>query len=74
MIVQDGFKLKRLSDRAKPLFVQEVHRAQLDRGHALDVFASPDFNIFYDAGTLIVIGTQKNARSPSPTAGSPQRT
>jgi nitroreductase len=56
VVVQDPNALKRLSDRAKPLFLEEVHRAHLDRGgHALDIFASPDFNIFYDAGTLIVI-------------------
>ncbi|GBL46905.1 nitroreductase [Sulfuriferula multivorans] len=24
-------------------------------GHAIDTFANPDFNIFHDAGTLIVI-------------------
>jgi hypothetical protein len=31
-------------------------RAHLDRGgHALDVFTSPEFNVFYDASTLIVI-------------------
>jgi nitroreductase len=56
VVVEDPNALKRLSDRAKPLFLEEVHRAHLDRGgHALDIFASPDFNIFYDAGTLIVI-------------------
>jgi nitroreductase len=55
-ILQDRAALKRLSDRAKPLFLEEVHRQHLDRGgHALDVFASPGFNIFYDAGTLVVI-------------------
>ncbi len=55
-VVQDAGALKRLSDRAKPLFLEEVHRAHLDRGgHALDIFASPEFNIFYNAGTLIVI-------------------
>jgi nitroreductase len=55
-IVQDRHKLERLSDRAKPLFLDEVQRTHLDRGgHALDIFASPEFNIFYDAGTLIVI-------------------
>jgi nitroreductase len=33
--------LKRLSDRAKPLFLEEVQCAHLDRGgHALDIFAS----------------------------------
>jgi nitroreductase len=55
-IVQNVDTLRRLSDRAKPLFLEEVQRAHLDRGgHALDVFASPEFNIFYDASTLIVI-------------------
>jgi nitroreductase len=56
VIVQDRDRLKRLSDRAKPLFLEQARVAHLDRGgHALDIFASPDFNIFYDAGTLIVI-------------------
>jgi nitroreductase len=55
-IVQDTSVLKRLSDRAKPLFLEEVRRAHLDRGgHSLDIFASPDFNMFYNAGTLIII-------------------
>ncbi|HEY7319039.1 MAG TPA: nitroreductase family protein [Candidatus Binatia bacterium] len=55
-ILQDTNALKRLSDRAKPLFLEEVRRAHLDRGgHALDIFASPDFNMFYNASTLIVI-------------------
>jgi nitroreductase len=55
-ILQDKSALKRLSDRAKPLFVEDAHRAHFDRGgHALDIFTRPDFNIFYDAGTLIVI-------------------
>jgi len=44
-IVQDRERLKKLSDRAKELAPPE-HRAAFD---------SPDFNIFYDAGTLIVI-------------------
>ena len=55
-IVQDTSVLKHLSDRAKPLFLEEVHRAHLDRGgHSLDMSASPDFNMFYNAGTLIII-------------------
>ena len=55
-ILQDTTALKRLSDRAKPLFLEEVQRSHLDRGgHALDIFASPDFNMFYNAGTLIII-------------------
>jgi len=55
-ILQDTSALKRLSDRAKPLFLEEVKRAHLDRGgHTLDIFASPDFNMFYNAGSLIII-------------------
>jgi nitroreductase len=56
LVVQDAGKLKRLSDRAKRFFVEEARRTHLDRGgHALEVFERPDFNIFYDAGTLVVI-------------------
>jgi len=55
-VVQDAALLRRISERAKPLFVEEAHRAHLDRGgHDLSRFASPEFSIFYDAGTLIVI-------------------
>lgn len=55
-ILQDTSALKRLSDRAKPLFLEQVQRAHLGRGgHTLDIFASPDFNMFYNAGTLIII-------------------
>jgi nitroreductase len=55
-VLQDTSALKRLSDRAKPLFLEEVQRAHLDRGgHTLEMFASPDFNMFYNAGTLIII-------------------
>jgi nitroreductase len=56
VVVQDPDTLKRLSDTAKPMFAREVHRASLDHGgHGLDVFAKPDFDIFYNASTLIVI-------------------
>ena len=56
VVVQDPDLLKQVSDRAKVLFLDEVHRTHLDRGgHALDAFEKPDFNIFYNAGTLIVI-------------------
>jgi nitroreductase len=55
-IIQDTRALKRLSDRAKPLFLEEVQRSHLDRGgHTVEMFASPDFNMFYNAGTLIII-------------------
>lgn len=56
VIVQDKQLLQRLSDHAKPIFMEEARRA----GHAVETFASPDFNIFYDAGTLMVICARQN--------------
>lgn len=56
VIVRDKQVLKRLSDRAKPIFIEEMHQRQAHGGaHSFDFFSMPDFNIFYDAGTLIVI-------------------
>jgi len=51
VIVQNRALLHHLSECAKPLITREAQRT----GHAHDVFASPDFNIFYNAGTLIII-------------------
>lgn len=62
-VVQDADLLKRISDRARLLFAEEPHPELLHRGvHALDVFSKPDFNVFHDAGTLIVIGSQTQGR------------
>jgi nitroreductase len=56
VVIQDVDLLKHLSDRAKIFFVEEMNHQHLDRGgHALDSFKSPDFNFFYNAGTLIII-------------------
>jgi nitroreductase len=55
VIVQDTSLLKRLSDRAKEMLAEEAHHHADRGGHALDFFASPEFNLFYNAGTLIVI-------------------
>lgn len=56
LILQDPAVLKRLSDRSKVLFREEAQRAHLDRcGHSLDAFADPAFDVFYGAGTLVVI-------------------
>jgi len=59
VIVQDKQVLKQLSDSAKPLFIERLHRTHQAGSHALDTFLKPDlkpdFNIFHDAGTLIVI-------------------
>ena len=56
VVVQDRQLLHRLSERAKPLFLEELEKAGGERAaHAFDIYASPDFSLFHDAGTLIVI-------------------
>jgi nitroreductase len=55
-VVQDVAVLKSLSDRAKTIFAadaRQTHPEQASR--LLETLAQPDFNIFYNAGTLIVI-------------------
>jgi nitroreductase len=63
VVVQDRDVLKRISERAKALMVERAtaHRELLrapgatpDQQH-LKMLSDPSFNIFYDAGTLIVI-------------------
>lgn len=58
VIIQDKELLRNLSDRAKPLFLTEIKTYQNSSApisEIADAFSSPDFNIFYDAGTLILI-------------------
>jgi nitroreductase len=56
VVVQDRALLKRLSDRAKPLFVEAMQGLHIERGRRTPkAFADPNFNIFHNAGTLIVI-------------------
>lgn len=56
VVVQDHALLQRLSDLAKPIFVEEVrHRNSQGTSHSFDHFTRPDFNIFHGADTLIVI-------------------
>jgi len=56
VVVQDHALLQRLSDLAKPIFVEEVrHRNSQGTSHSFDHFIRPDFNIFHGADTLIVI-------------------
>lgn len=55
-IIQDVDVLRRLSDLAKPVFIAEIQRARVSKsGHPFNDFLDPDFNIFYNASTLIVI-------------------
>ena len=62
IVIQDRQLLQNLSDKAKPLFIAEAEarlssseNSAKHSGHILDMYDSPDFNIFYDAGTLILI-------------------
>lgn len=56
VVVQDRAVLRRISDRAKPSFLDEMQRAYVQRtGHGTNIFAEPEFNIFYNAGTLILL-------------------
>lgn len=54
-VIQNTGTLKRLSDRAKELLREDAERGDFDRERARDLLARPDFNVFYDASTLIVI-------------------
>jgi nitroreductase len=56
VIVQDKALLRSLSDQAKPLFMAQVQKGSLEHdGYSFDIFKYPDFNIFYDANTLVLI-------------------
>jgi nitroreductase len=56
VVIQDKTLLRNLSDQAKPLFIAQVQEDDLEHtGHSFDVFNHPDFNVFYDANTLILI-------------------
>lgn len=56
VVIQDKDLLLNLSNLAKPLFIEQIKDVSLERtGHSFDIFNYPDFNIFYDATTLILI-------------------
>ena len=60
VIIQDRALLRNLSDRAKPIFLAEENENDSASHNKLsdtmfDIFDSPDFNIFYNANTLILI-------------------
>ena len=64
VIIQDKALLRSLSDQAKPLFVVEAQEKGLEHaGHSFDIFSYPDFNVFYDANTLILICGKTTAPS-----------
>ncbi len=53
-VVQSKDVLKRWSDRAKALLLDQVSADPKTR-HYSPLLTDPNFNVFYDAGTLIVI-------------------
>ena len=55
-VIQDKKLLDRLSESAKKLVRNEAQGSDTDRAkHTLHVVDKPDFHVFYNAGTLIVI-------------------
>ncbi len=58
-LVQDRSLLKRYSDRAKAMLLEQAreheHGAQSPAADYRPMLADPSFNIFYDAGTLVVV-------------------
>jgi nitroreductase len=54
VVVQDHSVLRQVSDQAKNLLTHATQGLHTVRG-AQSPFSQPDFNVFYDAGTLIVI-------------------
>lgn len=64
-VIQDKERLRRYSDSAKTLLLEQQQATSFFQGNeprALALLSDPSFNIFYDAGTLVVIGC--TARGP----------
>ena len=56
VVVQDERLLKLISDHAKPIFLEEMRHSNSEEiRHSFEHITKPDFNIFYDAFTLIII-------------------
>lgn len=57
LVIQDTQRLQRLSEQVKKHFIREAAHASLHQGGQTlaQTFSQPDFNVFYDANTLIVI-------------------
>ncbi len=61
LVIQDRGLLKSLSDRAKETLAAEAGRLH-HHGGAFDIVSQPGFNVFYDAGTLIVVCARASGR------------
>jgi nitroreductase len=63
-VIQSRPLLKQYSDRAKAALLEQLEKESALHAHR-DMLASPDFNIFYNAGTLIVIYAKPSALHPA---------
>jgi nitroreductase len=56
VVIQDKNTLKKLSDISKPLLIKKVNQDSTERADRIfNEFQKPEFNIFYNASTLILI-------------------
>ena len=56
VVIQNRQMLKQLSNRAKPIFIEEMrHRTAQGVRHSFEHFARQDFDMFHGANTLIII-------------------
>jgi len=55
VVIQDRALLKRYSDQAKSMLIEQSRSTAFPAARQLKMLEDPAFNIFYDAGTLIVI-------------------
>ncbi len=55
-LIQDKQMLKDLSTRTIPIFIEQLKTT----GHSFDYPNEPEFNVFFNAGTLIIIYAKKN--------------
>jgi len=55
IVIQDKNLLRQLSGLAKPLFIEETEENGSNNNHNIGQLNKPELNIFYNAGTLILI-------------------
>lgn len=55
VIIQDTSLLKKLSEQAKPILLTMMHHQHQQAINLFELTGNPNFNIFYNAGTLILI-------------------
>lgn len=57
-VIQDAARLARWSERAKAMMLEQAVRDPKTQ-HYAPMLRDPSFDIFYDAGTLVVIGAKE---------------